>query len=158
MWVWTGLGLKIINYCIYLDRGWNLIPNSSSEKWGLPNKCAPSKNVLWIGHLYQLLLGEQTKFHCFYSNFTCCMVHMILLLMFQQLIFGQVMWSHELFKYCVKFMGGCIWEGRYKDASIQILILCTYRLNINLMLIKHAENDLKLKVVEGISRRKLLFS
>jgi len=26
------------------------------------------------------------------------------------------------------------------------------------MLIKHAENDLKLKVVEGISRRKLLFS
>jgi len=44
--------------------------------------------------LYQLELGEQTKLHSFYSNFTCCMLHLILLLMSQQLIFGQVMWSH----------------------------------------------------------------
>jgi hypothetical protein len=38
-----------------------------------------------------------------------------------------------------------------EGTGVSILVLCTYSLNINLMLIKHAEYDLKLKVVEGIS-------
>lgn len=72
--------------------------------------------------------------------------------------FRQVMWSHKLFKYCESSWVGCIWEGRYRDANIPVFVFCIYRLNITLMLIKHAENDLKLKMVEGISWRKLLFS
>jgi hypothetical protein len=35
--------------------------------------------------------------------------------------------------------------------NIPILVLGNYRLNVNLMLIKHAENDLKQMMVEGIS-------
>jgi hypothetical protein len=90
--------------------------------------------------LYLPQVGEEGNLHSFYSNYTCCLMSLISLLMCQQLTKSDYSCEKLVkLKYRVKIMGHCVERKDATASEVPTLMNCSYGANFQLIVIKHAE-------------------